>query len=106
MAGGVRSTGMTPDEVNAFVSSLDGCRLKPRGWYVHDRLVARFLDATTLLVRVPVDHREELIERWPDAFGIPPRMEAHHKIEAYLDRADPEAVREAIRFAWEFQRGW
>jgi hypothetical protein len=95
---------MTPDEVDAYVATLDGCRLKPRGWYVHDRLVARHVDATTLLVRVPVERREELIERWPDAFGIPPRMEAHHKIEAYLDRASAAAVKEAVLLAWEFQR--
>ena len=95
---------MTPDEVDAFVSSLDGCRHKPRGWYLNDRLVARQVDATTLLVRVPIERREALIERWPDAFGIPPRMEAHHKIEAYLDRAPARAVEAAIRLAWEFQR--
>lgn len=39
-----------------------------------------------------------------DAFGIPPRLEAHHKIEAYLDRAPARAVEAAIRLAWEFQR--
>ena len=94
---------MTPDEVDAYVSSLGGCRHKPGGWYLNDRLVARFVDATTLLVRVPVERREVLVERWPDAFGIPPRMEAHHKIEAYLDRAPARAVKEAIRLAWEFQ---
>ncbi|MER7560385.1 hypothetical protein ABTZ46_25810 [Nocardioides sp. NPDC126508] len=96
---------MTPDEVDAYVATLEGCSRKPRGWYVqHTRLVARLTDPTTLLVRVPIERRDALIDRWPDAFGIPPRLEAHHKIEAYLDRAAPEAVREAIRLAWEFQR--
>ncbi|EGD44273.1 hypothetical protein NBCG_01469 [Nocardioidaceae bacterium Broad-1] len=81
---------MTPAEVDAYLETLEGCRHKPRGWYVHDRLVARLVDPTTLLVRVPIERREELIDRWPDAFGIPPRLEAHHKIEAYLDRAAGE----------------
>jgi hypothetical protein len=31
-------------------------------------------------------------------------MEAHHKVEAYLDRANPAAVNEAIDLAWEMQR--
>jgi hypothetical protein len=31
-------------------------------------------------------------------------MEAHHKIEAYLDRAEPRAVRTAIDLAWQMQR--
>jgi hypothetical protein len=35
---------------------------------------------------------------------VPPRMEAHHKVEAYLDRANPAAVNEAIDLAWEMQR--
>ncbi len=96
---------MTPDEVDDYVSSLEGCRHKPRGWYLNDRLVARLVDATTLLVRVPIDRRDALVERWPDAFGIPPRMEAHHKVEAYLDRAPAQAVKDAIRLAWMFQRG-
>jgi hypothetical protein len=32
-------------------------------------------------------------------------MEAHHKVEAYLDRAQPDAVRAAIDLAWTMQRG-
>jgi hypothetical protein len=31
-------------------------------------------------------------------------MEAHHKVEAYLDQANPRAVRTAIDLAWEMQR--
>jgi hypothetical protein len=46
-----------------------------------------------------------LLETYPDSFGVPPRMEAHHKVEAYLDRAEPRAVRAAIDLAWEMQRG-
>ena len=73
-------------------------------WYVHDRLVARLVDATTLLVRVPRGEREALLDDFPTGFGVPPRMEAHHKVEAYLDRADPAAVRRAVELAWEMQR--
>jgi hypothetical protein len=36
---------------------------------------------------------------------VPAHMEAHHKVEAYLDRAQPLAVRSAIHLAWEMQRG-
>lgn len=99
---------MTPDEVDAYARSLPGCKRKGTearpAWYVDDRLVARFEDPTTLLVRVPMDEREPLLDAHPDSFGVPPRYEAHHKVQAYLDRADPEAVRAAIRLAWEFQR--
>ena len=52
-----------------------------------------------------MSRRESLLEAYPGSFGVPPRMEAHHKVEAYLDRAEPAAVRAAIDLAWEMQRG-
>jgi hypothetical protein len=45
-----------------------------------------------------------LLEAYPETFGVPPRMEAHHKVEAYLEQAQPQAVREAIDLAWDMQR--
>jgi hypothetical protein len=103
---------MELDDVAAYAESLRGVKRKGTatrpGWYVDDRLVARLADAETLLVRVPLDRREALLEAAPSTFGVPPRMESHHKVEVYLDRAvspsDVEAVRTAIRLAWERQR--
>ena len=100
---------MTPAEVGLYAESLPhvkrkGTELRP-AWYVHDRLVVRLHDPNTLVIRVPLSQRESLLESYPDTFGVPPRMEAHHKVEAYLDRADPRAVRTAIDLAWELQQG-
>ena len=99
---------MTPEEIGRYVESLPQVKRKGSAsrpaWYLHDRLVARLQDETTLVVRVPLGRRESLLERCPDGFGVPPRMEAHHKVEAYLDRADPAAVRAAVDLAWEMQR--
>ena len=100
---------MTPEEVGRYAETLP--RVKRKGtasrpaWYVDDRLVVRVHDPTTVVIRVPLSEREALLEAYPDSFGVPPRMEAHHKVEAYLDRADPRAVREAIALAWEMQAG-
>ena len=99
---------MTLDEVARYAESLPqvkrkGTESRP-GWYVNDRLVARLSDPNTLVVRVPLSRRESLLEGHPATFGVPPRMEAHHKVEVYLDRADPRAVRAAIDLAWEMQR--
>ena len=99
---------MTPDEVGSYAESLPqvkrkGTELRP-AWYVHDRLVVRLQDPDTVVIRVPLSKRESLVESYPDSFGVPPRMEAHHKVEAYLDQADPDAVRTAIDLAWEMQR--
>jgi hypothetical protein len=99
---------MTPDEVGRYAESLP--RVKRKGtasrpaWYVDDRLVVRLDDPNTVVIRVPLSRHESLLEAHPDTFGVPPRMEAHHKVEAYLDRAEPRAVRTAIDLAWEMQR--
>ena len=99
---------VTPDEVAEYVESLalvkrKGTESRP-AWYVHNRLVVRLQDPTTLVIRVPLSGRESLLEAYPDSFGVPPRMEAHHKVEAYLDDAQPEAVHAAIDLAWDMQR--
>jgi hypothetical protein len=98
---------VTPEEVGRYAESLPrvkrkGTPLRP-AWYVDDRLVVRLQDQDTLVIRVPLDKRESLLESYPDSFGVPPRMEAHHKVEAYLDRAQAGAVRTAIDLAWEMQ---
>jgi hypothetical protein len=99
---------VTLDEVGRYAESLPevkrkGTEARP-AWYVHDRLVVRLQDPTTLVIRVPLNERESLLDTYPDSFGVPPRMEAHHKVEAYLDRAEPRGVRAAIDLAWRLQR--
>jgi hypothetical protein len=99
---------MTPEEVGRYAESLPEVKRKGTAarpaWYVRDRLVVRLDDPGTAVIRVPLGRREALLAAWPDSFGVPPRMESHHKVEAYLDAADPEAVRAAIDLAWEMQR--
>ena len=64
----------------------------------------RLQDSNTLVIRVPLTERESLLDAFPESFGVPPRMEAHHKVEASLDRAPPGAVGAAIDLAWDMQR--
>lgn len=99
---------MSPDDVGRYAESLPqvkrkGTEARP-AWYVNDRLVVRLQDPTTVVIRVPLSERESLLATYPDSFGVPPRMEGHHKLEAYLDRAEPGAVRAAIDLAWQMQR--
>jgi hypothetical protein len=95
------------DDIDAYVSTLDGCKRKGHpgrvAWYVDDRLVVRQDEPGTLLVRVHLEDREELLTAYPDTFGVPPRWESHHKVQAELD-GDAEAIRLAIRLAWAAQR--
>lgn len=93
--------------MDAFVAGLDGCRQRRNGrhvgWYVNGLLVVRPDGPGTLLVRVDREQREELLATHPDTFGVPPRWELHEKVQADL-AGDPEAIRAAIRMAWERQR--
>ena len=98
---------MTPDEVDEFARSLPGCKRKGTAarpaWYVDDRLVARLIDAGELVVRAGFADRERLLTAHPTTFGVPPRYEKHMKVQALLD-GDADAIREAIRLAWQMQR--
>ncbi|WP_299447686.1 hypothetical protein [uncultured Phycicoccus sp.] len=96
-------------EVEDFLAGLDGVRLRddPRGrrWCVRNRLVARQVDESTLLVRADLESRERLLDRYPDTFSMRPNLEAHMKVLADVENGDLAAVREALRAAWEMQRG-
>ena len=98
---------MTLDEVDAYLLALDGCRRRTvdgrRAWYVDGLLVARADAPGTLLVRLGGADRERLVTAYPETFGVPPRWEAHTKVQADLT-GDADAVREALHRAWVEQR--
>ena len=97
---------MTLDDVDAYLRTLDGVRPRKvegrRAWYVDGLLVARADAPGTLLVRLGGADRERLVTAYPDAFGVPPRWEAHAKVQADLT-GDPDALREGLHRAWEVQ---
>jgi hypothetical protein len=80
-----------------------GTEARP-AWYVNDRLVVRWLDPTSVVIRAGFKERERLLVDHPDTFGVPPRFESHMMVVAELDRADPRAVARAITEAVELQR--
>jgi hypothetical protein len=99
---------MTVDEVAAVALALDdvretGCSGKRR-WYVRNRLVAREVDAGSIVIRCDFPERERLVIAHPDTFTITPRFEAHMMVVADLRRGEPEAITAAVRTAWAWQR--
>ena len=80
-----------------------GTEARP-AWYVDDRLVVRWLDPTSVVVRAGFEQRERLLTDHPDTFGVPPRFESHMMVVVELDRADENAVARAISEAVELQR--
>ncbi|KQY64100.1 MULTISPECIES: hypothetical protein [unclassified Nocardioides] len=99
---------MDADDVAEFVESLPRCRRKGTAarpaWYVDNRLVARLEDRTTLTIRCAPALREELTAAHPETFGVPPAMEAHHKVQASLAHGNDEALRRALEAAHRMQR--
>ena len=98
---------MTLDDVDAHLRALDGVHARSAGgrraWYVDGLLVAREDVPGTLLVRLDGPDRERLVSADPTTFGVPPRWEAHAKVQADLT-GDADAIRAALHLAWERQR--
>ena len=80
-----------------------GTEARP-AWYVDDRLVVRWLDPTSVVIRSGFAERERLIADHPDTFGVPPRFESHMMVVVELDHADQAAVARAINEAVDLQR--
>jgi hypothetical protein len=72
-------------------------------WTLDGRLVARQLDATSIVIRTGFAEREELLAAYPTTFFVPPRFDAHMMVVAQLNQADPTAVEQAIQAAWDLQ---
>jgi hypothetical protein len=71
---------------------------------VRNRLVARQVDSSTLLIRADFELREGLLATYPSTFSLRPELEAHMKILADIADGDLTAVCAALRAAWTMQR--
>jgi hypothetical protein len=96
------------DDVDRIARAHEGVKRKGTetrpAWYVDDRLVVRWLDPTSVVVRSSFAARERLLDDHPETFTLPPRFEAHMKVVVELDRADPDALARGIAEAVELQR--
>lgn len=71
---------------------------------MHNRLVARQVDADTLLIRTGFDEREVLLAQHPGTFSMRPELEAHMKVLADVAGGDLAGIHAALEAAWELQR--
>lgn len=99
---------MDLDAFNELATSLADVRRTSAGglarWQCHGRLVARELDATHVVVRVPFDVRDALLHQHPDVFSVPSRFAKHMMVVADLDAGDDGAVEDAVEAAWRLQK--
>ena len=98
---------VTLEEVSRYAESLPQVKRKGTAsrpaWYVNNRLLMRLHDPDTLVIRVPLSKRESLLERYPDSFGVPPRMEDTTRSRPTSIEQRQPAVLTAIDLAWEMQ---
>ena len=80
-----------------------GTESRPK-WYVDDRLVVRWLDETSVVVRSGFAARERLLADHPGTFTLPPRFESHMMVVVELADADPDALARGISEAVDLQR--
>jgi len=56
----------------------------------------------SLMVRVPLEERAELLEADPDLYYLPEHYAGHSSILIRLPRADREILRDLLGMAWKF----
>lgn len=102
-------SGMDLEAFGRVVTALRGVRRRSSDgaarWVYQGRLVARELDSTHVVVRVPFEVREGLLERHPRVFSVPARFARHMMVVADLAAGDDGAVEDAVEAAWSLQVG-
>jgi hypothetical protein len=90
-----------------MATSFAGVRRRVTGgrsrWQRNGRLIARELDVTHVVVRVPFDARDMLLHQYPDVFSVPPRFAKHMMVVVNLAAGDCDAVEDALAVAWRLQ---
>jgi len=96
------------EDVGRLAESHPGVKRKGtearRAWYVDDRLVVRWLDESSVVVRAGFAARERLLADHPGTFTLPPRFESHMMVVVELEHADPDALARGISEAVDLQR--
>ena len=98
---------MDLDAFDELATSLDGVRrVRSDGlarWQFAGRLIARELDATHVVVRVPFDVRDLLLQAHPQTMSVPARFAKHMMVVADLTAGGDDAIEDALLSAWRLQ---
>jgi hypothetical protein len=100
---------MELEDVSRLAAELDGVVERSRDgqleWRYRGRLVARQLDATSLVIRSTFEFRDFLLQTFPETFSVPARFAKHMMVVADLEHGSGEAIEDAVIEAWELQSG-
>lgn len=98
---------MDLDGFHELAMSMPGVRHTTAGgpsrWQHRGRLIARELDATHVVVRMPFEVRDVLLAHHPDVFSVPRRFAKHMMLVADLSAGNDGAVEDALSAAWQMQ---
>ncbi|HEY2355279.1 MAG TPA: hypothetical protein VGH79_10325 [Gaiellaceae bacterium] len=99
---------MDLDDVSRLATELDGVVERRRDglldWRYHGRLVARQLDATSVVIRATFEFRDFLLQSFPETFSAPGRFAKHMMVVADLEQGNAEAIEDALAEAWQLQK--
>lgn len=99
---------MDLDAFHDLATSLDDVRRTTKDgaarWACRGRLVARALDDTHVVIRVPFDVRDVLLHQHGDVFTVPPRFAKHMMVVADLTADEGGAIEDAVTSAWRQAR--
>lgn len=94
-------------EFDALASALPDVRRRTERGLLRrqcrGRLVARQLDHSHVVLRVPFDVRDVLVRQAPEVFEVPSRYAKHMSVVADLTAGDPGVVQDALDPAWQLQ---
>lgn len=98
---------MDLEAFDALATSVAGVRRTNAGgvtrWQIRGRLLARQLDPTHGVVRVPFDVRDALLHPYPDVFSVPRRSARHMMVVTEIAVGDDGAVEDAVTSARRLQ---
>ena len=94
-------------DVERLAASLDGVHLVTRDgrrvWRLRGRLIARQLDARSIVIRTSFEDRPALLDRHPHVFSVPAQFRAHMMLVADLRAASRAVLEPALEAAWQLQ---
>ena len=100
---------MRLDDLSRFALQLEGVSESRRegllNWRFRERLVARQLDNTHVVIRATFEFRDFLLQSFPETFSVSGRFAKHMMVVADLEHGNPDAVEDAVIAAWELQSG-
>jgi hypothetical protein len=99
---------MELEDISRLAVQFDGVVERRREglleWRYRGRLVARQLDATSVVIRSTFEFRDFLLRGFPETFTASGRYAKHMMVVADLRHGNADAIEDALAEAWQWQK--